>query len=161
MLAGTMMQISLQIGLHRPSFSQDFSRYKVQYREEELGDRVKTWVACNMVSQRVSTGYGQPPSTVYDWTLSPTGWSGTGYQLPREVEIRLDIEKFCNKVMKSMYTNKTDAVGLVDDGPRSVLLDLLASDFEDIEGKIMPGTSSMSCVPLALFLSRRISSSFG
>ncbi|KAL8965534.1 MAG: hypothetical protein Q9183_003802 [Haloplaca sp. 2 TL-2023] len=161
MLAGTMMQISLQIGLHRPSFSQDFSRYKVQYREEELGDRVKTWVACNMVSQRVSTGYGQPPSTVYDWTLSPTGWSGTGYQLPREVEIRLDIEKFCNKVMKSMYTNKTDAVGLVDDGPRSVLSDLLASDFEDIEGKIMPGTSSMSCIPLALLLSPRISSSCG
>lgn len=52
MLHGLMMQIAMQIGLHRPSHAQDFARFKVEFREEELKDRVKTWVACNMVSQR-------------------------------------------------------------------------------------------------------------
>ena len=52
MLSGLMMQIAMQIGLHRPSHAQDFARFKEDLREEELRDRVKTWVACNIVSQR-------------------------------------------------------------------------------------------------------------
>lgn len=52
MLNGLMMQVAMQIGLHRPSHAQDFARFKIEFREEELKDRVRTWVACNMVSQR-------------------------------------------------------------------------------------------------------------
>ncbi len=52
MLSGLMMQIALQIGLHRPSHAQDFTKFKVELREEELKDRVKTWAACNAIAQR-------------------------------------------------------------------------------------------------------------
>ena len=52
MLAGLMMQIAMQIGLHRPSHSQDFTKFKVELMEEELRDRVRTWAACNAVAQR-------------------------------------------------------------------------------------------------------------
>jgi hypothetical protein len=52
MLAGLMMQIARQIGLHRPSHAQDFSKFKIELREEELRDRVKTWAACNVIAQR-------------------------------------------------------------------------------------------------------------
>ena len=52
MISGVTMQIALQIGLHRPTHAQDFSRFRVELREEELKDRVRTWAACNMVAQR-------------------------------------------------------------------------------------------------------------
>ena len=52
MIAGLMMQISMQIGLHRPSHAQDFSKFKVELREEGMRDRVKTWAACNVIAQR-------------------------------------------------------------------------------------------------------------
>ena len=52
MLSGLMMQISLQIGLHRPSHAQDFTKFRIELREEELKDRVRTWAACNAVAQR-------------------------------------------------------------------------------------------------------------
>ena len=52
MIAGLMMQIAMQIGLHRPSHAQDFSKFKVELRHEELRDRVKTWAACNVIAQR-------------------------------------------------------------------------------------------------------------
>ena len=52
MLCGLMMQIALQIGLHRPSHAQDFSKFKVELREEELRDRVRTWATCNACAQR-------------------------------------------------------------------------------------------------------------
>ncbi|KAL8626159.1 hypothetical protein Q9189_008158 [Teloschistes chrysophthalmus] len=132
MLAGPMMQVAMQIGLYRLSYAQDFARFKVGFREEELKDRVKT----------VATGYGQPPSIVYDWTLVPSGASGGHYQLPREVQIRLDIERFCNKVTKSFYTNRMDPVSLVDDEQRSVMAGFLAHDFEEIESQFDEGTSN-------------------
>ena len=46
------MQVAMQIGLHRPSYAQDFTKFRVELREEELKDRVKTWAACNIVAQR-------------------------------------------------------------------------------------------------------------
>ena len=53
MLAGLMMQIARQIGLHRPSHVQDFTKLNIELREEELRDRVKTWAACNVIAQRL------------------------------------------------------------------------------------------------------------
>ncbi|KAL8800372.1 MAG: hypothetical protein Q9182_005227 [Xanthomendoza sp. 2 TL-2023] len=148
MLSGLMMQIAMQIGLHRPSHTQDFARAKEDLQEEQLRDRVKTWVACNMVSQRVATGYGQPPSTVYDWALVPSASSGSNYQLPEEVEIRLSVERFCNKVTRSFYTNRMDPVGLVSDEQRAILSDFLAHDFEEIESQLKPGTSVITLLYL-------------
>jgi len=52
MLSGIMMQVAMQIGLHRPSHAQDFTKFKVELREEELRDRVRTWASCNAVAQR-------------------------------------------------------------------------------------------------------------
>ena len=59
MLSGVMMQVAMQIGLHRPSHAQDFTKFRVELRAEELRDRVKTWAACNVVAQRyLSPGLG-------------------------------------------------------------------------------------------------------
>lgn len=51
-ICGVMMQIALQTGLHRPSHVQDFSRIRVELREDDVQDRLKTWATCNIVAQR-------------------------------------------------------------------------------------------------------------
>ena len=51
MLSGLMMHMALQCGLHRPSHVKDFSRIRVELRAEDVLDRLKTWAACNIVSQ--------------------------------------------------------------------------------------------------------------
>lgn len=52
MLCGMMMQVAMQLGLHRPSHTQDFSKFTVELIEEELRDKVRTWAICNIVAQR-------------------------------------------------------------------------------------------------------------
>lgn len=52
MFCGVMMQISLQIGLHRPSHAQDFSKYLQEYQENDIRDRIQTWATVTLVSQR-------------------------------------------------------------------------------------------------------------
>lgn len=41
MLCGTMMQVAMQLGLHRPSHTQDFSKFRVELMEGELRDKVR------------------------------------------------------------------------------------------------------------------------
>ena len=83
----------------------------------------------------MATGYGQPPATVYDWTLAPTSPDGTNFKLPYESEARLLTERFCNKVTKSLYSNQNDPVGLASDVERSSLTKFLVQDLHDLGAK--------------------------
>ncbi|SLM39609.1 c6 transcription factor [Lasallia pustulata] len=161
MLSGLMMQIAMQIGLHRPSHAQDFTKFRVELREEELKDRVKTWATCNVVAQRVATGYGQPPSTYYDWSLITTNSNDANFKLPEEIEARLLIERFSDKVTRSLYSNRSDAVGLVADTERSILTTFLARDFEELEQKLQPNIPEINSLYLrAAYLHLRLSALF-
>ncbi|KAM5443520.1 hypothetical protein MferCBS31731_001293 [Microsporum ferrugineum] len=145
MLCGMMQRIALQIGLHRPSHAQDFSKYRVELREGELNDRVRTWAFCNIVAQRVSTGYGQPSSTLFDCTLSSTE---ADLRLPSEVKVRLQIEKFCDKISQMLYSNRRDPVGVLSDTERNVMASVLSKDFEDLESQVRTETNSITNVYL-------------
>lgn len=52
MLSGLMMQIAMQLGLHRPVQPEEFTTFKMEVRGEELKDRLHTWVICNLVAQK-------------------------------------------------------------------------------------------------------------
>ncbi|KAL4936060.1 hypothetical protein BDV06DRAFT_205763 [Aspergillus oleicola] len=138
MLCGLMIQIAMQLGLHRPSHTQDFSKYRVELIEEELRDKVRTWAICNIVAQRVATGYGQPPSTLYDWTLSSQESMDPNFKLPDNIRHRLDIEKFCDKVTRALYTNRQDPVGLCGSQERSTLTSLFSRDLDELETQLKP-----------------------
>ena len=157
-----MMQVAMQLGLHRPSHTQDFSKFRVELIEEELRDKVRTWAITNIVAQRcvfskcfsmfwllisrsVATGYGQPPSTLYDWTLSWSESVDPNFKLPEGIKPRLEIERFCDKVTKALYANQRDPVGLCNDQARSSLISFLSRDFDELEQKLKPQNDSMLC----------------
>ena len=84
----------------------------------------------------MATGYGQPPSTFYDWTLAPSGAHEPNFKLTDDVNGRLLIERFSNKVTKALYSNRLDPVGLVSDRERLVHTTFLAREYEDLEQKL-------------------------
>ena len=147
MLCGMMVQVAMQLGLHRPSHTQDFSKFRVELIEEELRDKVRTWAICNIVAQRVSTGYGQPPSTLYDWTLSSDS-ADPNFKLPRDIKPKLEIERFCDKITRALYNNLRDPVGLTSDRERSTMISFLSRDFDELEEQLKPHNSdSTSTTP--------------
>lgn len=85
---------------------------------------------------RVSTGYGQPSSTLYDWTLSSSDSLDPNFKLPENIKRRLEIEKFCDKVTRALYTNRRDPVGLTSDHERSTMITFLSRDFEELEEQL-------------------------
>lgn len=135
-LGGVMMKIATGIGLHRPNHAQDFSRVSVIFNQDELHDRVTTWAVCNIVAQSLGTGYGQPASSLYDWTLAVRAGDAGPFSLSPELDARLQIERFCDKVSKEMYSNASDSIGLAGDELRAMLIRLFKRDHNDLRALV-------------------------
>jgi hypothetical protein len=136
-LCGVMMKTATGIGLHRPSHTQDFSRVSVDLNKEQLHDRVTTWAVCNIVAQSIGTGYGQPASTLYDWTLAIRPGDDGPFVLSPELEARLQIERFCDKVSKEMYSNATDPRGVAGDELRAMLTRVYRREYNELHVSLM------------------------
>ncbi|KAG6007444.1 hypothetical protein E4U21_006033 [Claviceps maximensis] len=136
-LCGVMMKTATGIGLHRPNHIRDFSRESVELNKEQLADRVTTWAVCNIVAQNVGTGYGQPASTLYDWTLALRPGDDPALHLSTDLEARLQIERFCDKVSKEMYSNASDPRGVAGDEHRAMLMRVYRRDYSELQASVM------------------------
>ncbi|KAI6716959.1 hypothetical protein JHW43_000425 [Diplocarpon mali] len=136
-LCGVMMKTATGIGLHRPNNTQDFSRVSIDLNREQLHDRVTTWAVCNIVAQSVGTGYGQPASTLYDWTLAIRPGEHGPFTLSPELEARLQVERFCDKVSKEMYSNASDPRGVAGDELRAMLTKVYKREFSELRVSVL------------------------
>ncbi|KAF2666101.1 hypothetical protein BT63DRAFT_427895 [Microthyrium microscopicum] len=134
--SGTMMKFAMQLGLHRPSHAMDFSRTRVQLREEDIHDRLKTWAICNLVAQNISTGYGQPPETVYDSTLTAIQPNGKYAHL----HTRLEIEKLANKIAMEIYSTKQQGLAGMEENHINIRANIIAQELANINDIINPIT---------------------
>jgi len=161
-LSGAMRQLALQTGLHRPSYVQDFSRNKVDLRDEDIQDRLKTWAICNIVSQNVSTAYGQPAETHYDFTLTtlppPAEGSTAGLDA---IYWPLQIERFVDKVSRKFYNNSSDPLGISGDQERATWISTLTEDYRVLEVHVLTHGSPIEALYLkAAGLHLRLSAFF-
>ncbi|EDN93250.1 hypothetical protein SS1G_09116 [Sclerotinia sclerotiorum 1980 UF-70] len=146
MLSGIMMQISLQMGMHRPRHAQDFLKQTRDVSEAELRDRKLTWAICNIVSQSVSTANGQPTITIYDWGLGD-GLEQNSEILPPGIKHRLKIEKFCQKVSKKLYGNSSEVTGVLSDIDEQIsVTSMLERQYQQLEAESV----SFSCNTYAM-----------
>lgn len=80
----------------------------------------------------MATGYGQPPSTIYDWALEPASLKDADYRLPDDLHIRLRIEKFCDRVTKSLYSSKPEPADFIST-EKLVIAQVLESELREME----------------------------
>lgn len=88
----------------------------------------------------VATGYGQPPSTIYDWALEPASLRDADYRLPDELAMRLRIEKFCDRVTKALYSSKPEPAEIIN-ADKLVIVQILESELQDMEADFGSGIS--------------------
>ncbi|KAB8077100.1 hypothetical protein BDV29DRAFT_199322 [Aspergillus leporis] len=132
MLSGLMMQIAMQLGLHRPVQPEEFTTFRMEVQGEAVKDRLQTWAICNIVAQNVATGYGQPPCTIYDWALEPASLQDADYHPSHDLQTRLRIEKFCDRVTKSLYSSKPEPAEFIS-SEKLLIVQLLENELRDME----------------------------
>ncbi|PLB39289.1 transcription factor domain-containing protein [Aspergillus candidus] len=147
MLSGLMMQIAMQLGLHRPVQAEEFTTFRMEAQGEALKDRLQTWVICNIVAQNVATGYGQPPGTIYDWALEPASLRDADYSPPEDLQTRLRIEKFCDRVTKSLYSSKPEPAEFIS-AEKLLIVQLLENELRDMEVELGRNISHINMIHL-------------
>ncbi|KAE8377185.1 hypothetical protein BDV26DRAFT_264046 [Aspergillus bertholletiae] len=146
MLCGLMMQISMQLGLHRPVQAEEFTTFRIGH-SEAVKDRLQTWVVCNIVAQNIATGYGQPPGTIYDWVFEPSSLQDAGYYPSEDLRTRLYIEKFCDRITKSLYNSKPDPTEFIKP-ERLLIVQLLENELRDMEASFGRNISHINTIHL-------------
>lgn len=117
--SGIMMKFAMHLGIHRPSSPADFNNIPINLRAEQITDRLRTWACCNLVAQNVSTGYGQPPETVWDSTLVPQGVGHVPHALV-ELQSRIPIEQAVDNVTRTIYRLEQPGTDLVKEAKREM-----------------------------------------
>ncbi|KAL2866019.1 transcription factor domain-containing protein [Aspergillus lucknowensis] len=147
MLCGLMMQISMQLGLHRPVQAEEFTTFRMEGQGEAVKDRLQTWVICNIVAQNVATGYGQPPGTIYDWALEPASLRDADYHPSEDLRTRLCIEKFCDRVTKSLYSSRPDPTEFIS-SEKLLIVQLLENELREMELEFGRNISQINMIHL-------------
>ncbi|TGO29935.1 hypothetical protein BPAE_0009g00310 [Botrytis paeoniae] len=138
MLSGIMMQISLQTGMHRPRHAQDFLKQTRDVSEAELSDRKLT----------VSTANGQPTITIYDWGLGD-GLEQDSEILPPGIKQRLKIEKFCQKVSKTLYGNSSEVTGVLSNLDEQIsMTNMLEHQYQQLESESVTFSCKLTILAL-------------
>jgi len=128
-LCGTMVSIAMQFGLHRPSHAQDFSRSKIELAEEDIKDRMNTWVVVNIVAQTISTGYGMPQLARWNWYTHGLHTE----RISTALRTQCAIQRFIDKVTRTLYTMQRDLVIKSDEATRAFTIDTFQREYDELE----------------------------
>ena len=137
MLAGIAIHASLQMGLHRPTHQQDFTKYRVNLNSKEVSSRIAIWTACNIVAQCVSIGVGlQTPAHLYDWASIFGPSLHDSLDIPASLHQMLQIESFRNKITQTFAMNVTDDAMVRPTQDRLPLYKLFERDVAVLEANL-------------------------
>lgn len=140
------MQIGTQLGLHRPTTPEDFTKFTVNLTPYEYAERVRTWAACCIAAHSVSVGCGLVFShNMNDWSLGAPVVAAAPSEMHESLKYHLRIEKFRNRVTQALSTNPTDTASLLPTRERLPLYKLLEQDFYELESQAITVSVANKC----------------
>ena len=123
---------AIRIGLHTPGLTSD--RMKLT-NKDLMNEQIRTWIACNIVSQTIASVFGFPGFFQPFGSLSLSS-SLNGDEIPHCLRQMLEIEKFEAQVEKTLNNNSFDQLQLNPASDRLPLIQLLESELNQLELKL-------------------------
>ncbi|KAK9450142.1 uncharacterized protein V1518DRAFT_413092 [Limtongia smithiae] len=141
---GLAMFNAVKLGLHCPGRTQDFGRVKVNPIYSDTQEQVRTWLACNVVSQLVGIALGYPTFVMYDWTVQTALRSDAFVVIPGELRTQVRLASFCDKMIRLLNCDTRDMCGNVDSATRRTVISVLAKELDGIESDMEYSASDVS-----------------
>ncbi|QPG76693.1 hypothetical protein FOA43_004087 [Brettanomyces nanus] len=124
--------LSMQLGLHRGKFIQEFSRTQVELQDAEKW-RTRTWLAVFFCEQFWSSNLGLPPSLHSDYLLEKARLDQT---LPKNFRCLISLAIFQSKLVNVMGLSVTSPDGLMEPRNRAGALAILERELERLVFKL-------------------------
>ncbi|KAF2098469.1 hypothetical protein NA57DRAFT_75713 [Rhizodiscina lignyota] len=126
--SGLATQIGLQIGLHRPSMSDDFSP-SASSGSEDQEMRTVTWLACYVVGQMQASRRGVPASILVDYTLLTSCEKDA---VPPVLSQLCYISRLTVQAANTIGASAHNLTGLMEPNTRIGMVKLFSSQFESL-----------------------------
>ncbi|ANZ76331.1 BA75_03780T0 [Komagataella pastoris] len=121
---------AIRIGLH--SAGQLNSNEKA----ELVTEQIRTWIACNVVSQTIASAFGFPAFTSFDAGVLSICRAGSNANIPQSLIQMMELEHLEDQAAKTLNSNPADHLGLVDATERIPLLQMLGNQTDELEIKM-------------------------
>jgi hypothetical protein len=136
---GIATQIALQIGLHRPSMSQEFSSRK-EVLEVDDNVRRTTWMACFVVNQMQTARLGVPHSVSADYTLDQALVDPGN---PSSLVALCRISRLTAQFTTTIGANGQNLSGLVEPTTRIDMVRFFGTELEKLQKERFPDMSQV------------------
>ncbi|CEL01980.1 hypothetical protein ASPCAL01556 [Aspergillus calidoustus] len=139
-LAGIMLQLAFQMGLHCAPNAQDFTKVPLTLNTDEHSEWTATWQACNIVAYSVSVGCGLPATVqLQDWPLPSIAGLEKSTSAPEDPALRLHlrIEQYRHRVSVALSSNGFELQRPPANQGRVSLYRLLTTVYSDLEREVL------------------------
>lgn len=120
---------AIRIGLHTPGLTSDILKSS---NKDLMNEQIRTWIACNIVSQTIASVFGFPGFFQPYGSLS-LSLSLKGNEIPHCLRQMLEIQTFDEQVEKTLNNNSYDPLRSSQSAERLPMIQLLENELNQLE----------------------------
>lgn len=135
---GTAMFQALRVGLNSANFSKEYG----VINDDLTFEKINTWITCNIVSQTIASSFGFPAYVSFDYSvigstkLNENNNIIGNNKIPSCLRQMAQIAYFENQIVKTMNSNLSNEIGLVDIEESQPLLLVLTEQLNQLDVKL-------------------------
>jgi Fungal specific transcription factor domain len=138
-ISGTILHMAMQIGLHIPTSSQDFSRVKVNLTETQIIKRAELWGYCIVTYQRSCSFKGYSPLALME-TYQDSEQRHTLFQrISQSLRLQLRLNGVLTRCQSAILQNGLRVMSKDQEHALEILIRVFEATLKDVEPDAISG----------------------
>jgi Fungal specific transcription factor domain len=138
-ISGSILHMAMQIGLHIPTSSQDFSRVKVNLTEAQIVKRAELWGYCIVTYQRSCSFKGYSPLAVLE-TYQDSDQRHTLFQrINHSLRFQLRLNGVMTRCSSALLQNGLRVMSKDQEHALEILIRVFEATLKDVEPEALSG----------------------
>ena len=139
-ICGSLLHMAMQIGLHIPTSSQDFSRVKIHLTEAEIAKRAELWGYCIVTYQRSCSIKGHAPLALLDLYQDSEQRHALFTRISPTLQFQLKLNGLLTRCCSAMLQSGLRLLPKSQEQSVDILIRVFEANLKDVEAEAVSGT---------------------
>lgn len=140
-ICGSLLHMAMQIGLHIPTSSQDFSRVKIHLTEAEIAKRAELWGYCIVTYQRACSIKGHSPLALLDLYQDAEQRHALFTRISPTLQFQLKLNGLLTRCCSAMLQSGLRLMSKDQEHSVDILIRVFEANLKDVESEAVSGMS--------------------
>lgn len=142
-ISGSLLHMAMQIGLHIPTSSQDFSRVKIHLTEAEIVKRAELWGYCIVTYQRACSIKGLAPLALLDLYQDAEQRHALFTRISPTLQFQLKLNGLLTRCCSAMLQSGLRVMSKDQEHSVDILIRVFEANLKDVEPEAVSGTQQL------------------